>query len=510
MDPIVLLAVTVIAALGVGGGVGFLIQGFVNRKRMQAAQTEAAQVLKVAEERQKQLLLETKEEMVKLRSNLEAENRERRADLHRQERRLAQKEENLDRRLEGLERRDHNLANKERELESSKSQIESLRKKQAEQLEAISKMTTAEAKELLLKNLETELDRDFAKRIYEREQKLQEEANEKARKVIILAIQRVATDVVSENTISVVPLPNDEMKGRLIGREGRNIRALEAATGVELIIDDTPEAVTLSSFDPIRREVARIALNNLILDGRIHPARVEEIVEKAKAEVEGAVQKAGEEALYETGIAGLHPELVELVGQLKYRYSYGHNVLRHSIEVSLLAGIMAAELGADQQIVKLAGLLHDVGKAMTHEVEGPHAHIGGDIARKYGIPEAVIRGIEEHHADEGRVSTEGFLVAAADAISGARPGARRDSLEHYVKRLEALEEVANGFPGVEKSYAIQAGREVRIMVKPGEVDDIAASKLARDVAKKIEETLVYPGQIKVIVVRESRSVEYAR
>jgi len=508
-DPIVSLVVLV-TGLIVGGGIGFLVQGVVNNKRSKAAKEHADQLLSQAGERQKQLLQQAQDEASKVRNAAEAELRERRAEQNRRERRQAQKEEAVDRRLEALDRRERNITNRERESESIRGQIEELKQRQIQELETLARMSSAEAKEQLLQKLDAELDRDYAKRIYDKEQQLRDEANEKARKIITTAIQRLTTDVVSETTVTVVPLPNDEMKGRLIGREGRNIRALEAATGVDLIIDDTPEAVTLSCFDPVRREVARVALTNLIQDGRIHPARVEEMVEKAGQEVEEACIRAGQEAIFETGVTGIHPEIVKLLGRLKYRFSYGHNVLRHSIEVSLLAGMMAAEIGVDQQIVKAAGLLHDVGKALSHEVEGTHAHIGGDLARKYGIPEAVIRGIEEHHEDEGRTSVEGFLVAAADGISGARPGARKDSVEHYIKRLQALEEVASSFPGVQKSYAIQAGREVRIVVKPDEIDDTSAAKLARDVVKKIQDTLVYPGQIKVIVIRETRSIEYAR
>ena len=367
----------------------------------------------------------------------------------------------------------------------------------------------SDARDELMRRAESEIQYDLARLYRDMERRTKEEADQNARKVVTLAIHRLASDVVSENTTSVVPLPNDEMKGRLIGREGRNIRAIEAATGVDIIIDDTPEAVTVSCFDPIRREVAKIALAKLIQDGRITPPRVEEVVEKARKEVDEIIAREGERAVFEAGVRGMNPDLVRLLGQLKYRYSYGENVLQHSIEVSNLAGMMAGEIGANIEIAKLGGLLHDIGKALTHEVEGTHAEIGAELAAKYNIPEPVRRAIMEHH-DEDKGSIEAFLVSAADAISAARPGSRRDSLEHYTKRLEALEAVANSFPGIEKSYAIQAGREIRIMVKPESVDDIAAATLARNIVKKIEETLVYPGQIKVIVIREIRQIEYAR
>ena len=361
----------------------------------------------------------------------------------------------------------------------------------------------------LFNTVENELEHEAAKKIYEIEQRIRDDADMKARKAIALAIQRLTSDVVSETTVSVIPLPSDDMKGRLIGREGRNIRAIEQATGVDLIIDDTPEAVTISGYDPIRREVARLAITKLMLDGRIHPARIEEMVRKAQDEVDESVRKAGEEAVIESGVLGLSQEVVKTMGRLKYRYSYGQNVLKHSIEVAHLAGMMAAEIGADVRVCKAAGLLHDIGKALSHEVEGGHAEIGGEIARKYGIRPEIASAIEDHHTDD-RVNVEAFIVAAADAISGGRPGARRDSVEFYVKRLQGLEECANSFEGVEKSYAIQAGREVRIMVKPDKIDDVEAAKLAHDISKKIHDTMIYPGQIKVTVIRETRAVDYAK
>ncbi|MBI4308123.1 MAG: ribonuclease Y [Chloroflexi bacterium] len=507
---VVVGVLAVLAALAIGVVAGLFVRGRVLGKKLQAAKTEAGRVVEEAQNRKKEILLEAKDEGLRIKQAAEQESRERRLEVQRLERRIAQKEENLDRKLESLERRERGLQTKERELDTLRTELEELKKREVTQLEAISGLTTAEAKDMLLKKVEAEIDQEATRRLWEAEQRINEEAAQKARMVISEAIERLSTDVVSEATTTVVPLPSDDMKGRLIGREGRNIRALENATGVDLIIDDTPEAVTLSGFDPVRREIARVALVKLIQDGRIHPARVEEMVEKARKEVEEEMRRAGEEAVYNAGVSGMHPEVVKLLGRLRYRYSYGQNVLQHSVEVALLASMMAAELGAKVQVAKTAGLLHDLGKALTHEVEGGHAEIGGDIARKYGIPKEVIDTIEAHHHDKEHISVEGFLVNAADAISGARPGARRDSLEHYIKRLQALEEVATSFKGVEKAYAIQAGREVRIMVKPEEIDDAEALKLARDIVKKIEDNLVYPGQIKVTVIRETRAIEYAK
>ena len=394
-------------------------------------------------------------------------------------------------------------------METASQELNSLKQQQVKQLEEVARLTAAEAKEILFKKSEDQIKHELARRYRELEQEMKEDADQQARRIVTLAIQRLATDVVSEHTTSVVALPNDEMKGRLIGREGRNIKVLEALTGVDVIIDDTPEVVTISCFDPVRRETARLALQNLVQDGRIQPARIEDMVERAQKEMEETIQREGERAIFESGVTGLSPDLVKILGRLKYRYSYGENVLQHAVEVSLLSGMLAAEVGAKIDIAKAGGLLHDIGKAMTHEVDGPHAEIGAEIARKYGIHPEVHRAIMEHH-DEERGSVEAFLVATADAISASRPGARKETLEHYVKRLEALEGVANSFSGIEKSFAIQAGREVRIMVKPERVDDLASSTLARDIAKKIENDLVFPGQIKVTVIRETRTVEYAR
>lgn len=503
----------VVAAVGgfaLGGVVIFLVRQLLISRRIQAAKKEAEALLAEAQTKHKEALLEAKEEAIKIKSQVEAESRERRTELHRQERRISQKEENLEKKSEALERREHGLSTKEKEVEGLHAHLQDLKRKQIQQLELISGMSSAEAKELLAKALEDEVREDVSRRIREIEAQLKQEADERAREIMSLAIQRCATDVVSETTVSVVPLPSDEMKGRLIGREGRNIRALENATGVDLIIDDTPEAVTISSFDPVRRETARIALEKLILNGRIHPARIEEMVQKARGEVEATIQAEGEQAVHQTGVPGLNPELIKLLGRLKYRFSYGQNVLLHSIEVAHLAGMIAAELGARVDLAKRAGLLHDIGKAVDFQVEGPHAQIGANLVRQWDKSAEVVGAIAEHHGEAESMSVLGFIISAADAISGGRPGARRESLEQYLKRLESLENLADSFPGVEKSYAIQAGREIRIMVKPTEIDDLEAMRLARDIVKKIEETLAYPGQIKVTVIRETRAVDYAK
>jgi len=505
-----LLIYGVLGGLVVGGLITYLARGVLANRRVRSAEKEAGTLLADAKAQHKELLLEAKEEAIKIKSQAEAENRQRRSELHRQERRIAQKEENLDKKVEGIERRERGVITKEKEAEEVLAHIEELKKKEIQQLELISGISSEEAKKFLAEALEDEVRQDVSRRIREIEAQLKEEAAEKAREIITLAIQRCATDVVSETTVSVVPLPSDEMKGRLIGREGRNIRALESATGVDLIIDDTPEAVTISSFDPLRREVARLALERLILDGRIHPARIEEMVQKAKDEVEETIQTEGKKAVQQAGLAGLHPELVKLLGRLRYRYSYGQNVLLHSVEVAHLSGMIASEVGANVDLARRAGLLHDIGKAVDFQVEGSHAQIGADLVRQWEKSQEVTNAVAEHHGEAGSMSVLGFIVAAADGISGGRPGARRESLEQYLKRLEALENVANSFAGVEKSYAIQAGREIRIMVKPEEIDDLESLRLARDIVKRIEETLSYPGQIKVTVVRETRAVGYAK
>lgn len=501
------------AAVGgiVGGGIAVIIVWRkITGRRISAAQKEVEGLLAEAQTKHKETLLEAKEEGIKIKSQAEQEIRERRAELHRQERRISQKEENLDKKSESLERRERGIVNKEKETDSLRDQLQEIKQKQIQQLELISRISSEEAKELLIKAVEDEAKEDVSRRLREIEAQLKEESDERAQEILSEAIQRCATSVVSESTVSVVPLPNDEMKGRLIGREGRNIRALESATGVDLIIDDTPEAVTVSAFDPVRREIARLALERLIRDGRIHPARIEETVASAQDEVEATMQVEGEQAVHEAGVTGLHPELVKLLGRLKYRFSYGQNVLQHSIEVAHLAGMIAAELGVKIDTAKRAGLLHDLGKAVDFQVEGPHAKIGADIVKQWDKSPEVAAAAAEHHGEAGTTSVLGFIISAADAISGGRPGARRESLEHYLKRLEALESVANSFSGVDKSYAIQAGREIRIMVKPEEIDDLEALRLSRDIVKKIEETLEYPGQIKVTVIRETRSVDYAK
>jgi len=500
------------------GVIAFIAGYFLRRALAEAKITSAEEAArkiredadKAAEARKREAVLEAKEEVLKFRNEVEKEQRERRSELQRMERRLTQKEESLDRKIESIERKEEKLTHKESEIDNVRNQIEGLHAKQVAELERLSGLTSDEAREILLANIEEEIKHEAAMLIKEIENQAKEEGEKKAREIIAQSIQRCAADHVAETTVTVVALPNDEMKGRIIGREGRNIRTLETLTGIDLIIDDTPEAVILSGFDPIRREVARISLEKLILDGRIHPARIEEMVEKARKEVENSIREAGEQATFETNVHGLHPELVKLLGRLRYRTSYGQNVLRHSIEVSHLAGMMAAELGVDITLAKRAGLLHDVGKAIDHEMEGPHVVIGADLVKKYKESAAIIHAVAAHHGDEEPKTIEAVLVQAADAISAARPGARRETLESYIKRLEKLEAITNSFEGVEKSFAIQAGREVRVMVKPDKVDDLTAVRLVRDIAKKIEEELEYPGQIKVMVIRETRAVEYAK
>ncbi|WP_392486873.1 ribonuclease Y [Haloimpatiens sp. FM7315] len=465
---------------------------------------------KDAESAKKEAILEAKEEVHKLRNDLEKESRERRNEIQRLERRNIQREEALDKKGEVLEKKEEGINKKQQELDKTEQDIQNLYAEQRQELEKISSLTSEEAKEILLDETRKEVRHDLALMVKEEETRIKEESNKKSREIIAYAIQRCAADHVAETTVHVVSLPNDEMKGRIIGREGRNIRTLETLTGVDLIIDDTPEAVILSAFDPIRREVARIALEKLIVDGRIHPARIEEMVEKAKKEVENIIREEGEQATFETGIHGLHSELIRLLGRLKYRTSYGQNVLKHSMEVAYLAGLMASELGIDPSLAKRAGLLHDIGKAVDHEIEGPHAAIGAEVAKKYKESSIVVNAIEAHHGDVEPQSLEAVLVQAADAISAARPGARRETLEAYIKRLEKLEQIANECEGVEKSFAIQAGREIRIMVKPDEIDDVETVEVARNLAKRVEDELEYPGQIKINVIRETRAIEYAK
>lgn len=498
----------------IGFVLGFIGFAFYSRFRLQSAKEYARKIIadakKEVESIKREALLEAKEEALKVKNELERETRERRSDIQRLERRLLQKEESLDRKYEVLEKKEENLARRELEIEKLKVELEETHRKHRYELERISGLSSEDAKQLLLRDVEEEIQQEIAIKIRDLEAKAKEESDRKAREIISLAIQRCAADHVAEATVSVVELPNDEMKGRIIGREGRNIRALETLTGIDLIIDDTPEAVILSGFDPIRREVARLALEKLINDGRIHPARIEEMVEKAQKEVESIIKEEGERATFETGIHGIHPELIKLLGRLKYRTSYGQNVLKHSIEVSHLCGLIASELGADVILAKRAGLLHDIGKAINHEVEGPHVSIGAELAKKYRENHLVVNAIAAHHGDIEAASVEAVLVQACDAISAARPGARRETLESYIKRLEKLESIADSFEGVEKAYAIQAGREIRIMVRPDRIDDLQAVRVARDIVKKIEEELEYPGQIKVTVIRETRAVEYAK
>lgn len=510
---IIEIIIAIIAAI-IGIIAGYYIRRNIGERKINNAESLAEKILEDAhresDARSKELLLETKDEIHRLRENAEKENRDRRSELQRLEERILKREENIERKSSNIEKKESFVIKKTKELEQKENSVDELYNKQLEELERLSGLTSEEAKELLLNDVKKEITHEAAAIIREKENETKLNADKKAREIISTAIQRFAADHVAEATITVVSLPNDEMKGRIIGREGRNIRALETLTGIDLIIDDTPEAVVLSGFDPIRREVARIALERLIIDGRIHPARIEEMVEKAREEVNSIVIEEGEQAAFDTGIHGLHPELIKLIGRLKYRTSYGQNVLKHSIEVAHLAGMMAEELGANVNVAKRAGLLHDIGKAVDHEIEGPHVEIGVNLARRYNESEQVIHGIEAHHGDVEANTVEALLVKAADAISAARPGARRETLESYIKRLEKLEEIADSIDGVDQSFAIQAGREIRIMVKPDQVDESEATLIAREVTKKIESELDYPGQIKVNVIRETRAVEYAK
>ncbi len=489
---------------------GYLLNQYRSRSRLESAETEVRRLLEEAQTQSKELLLAAKDEAIRMRSQAEAEAKKKRLDLQKEEERLQRLREATDHKMERFERREHQLNKRQSRLDRMQNELEKLHQERTQELERVANLTTEEAKELLLQTVEEDARQDIARVIREVEARAHEEAERRAREIITLAIQRFASDEVAEATVSMVPLPTDEMKGRIIGRGGRNIRAIEKATGVDVVVDDTPEAVLLSCFDPVRREVARVALGKLILDGRIHPGRIEQIVEKSQEEVDAIIREEGEGAALEAGVAGLPPKLIELLGRLKFRTSYGQNVLAHSLETAHLAGMMAAELGANVELAKKGGLLHDIGKAVDHEVNGPHALIGADIARRLGMSEEVINCIAGHHGEEEHQCLEAILVEAADAISGARPGARRESLESYLKRVKALEEVADSFEGVDQAYAIQAGREIRIMVKPEQIDDLAAIQLSKSIARKVEETMEYPGQITVTVIRETRAIEHAK
>ena len=508
MESIIALLAALIG-LSVGAGAGFYGRRLVSARRINSAQVEADKIVEAARRGAQTLVIEAREETLHLRAEWEKEQRDHRSEFKRSERRLRKRDENLDKRAKNLERREQTIAQQEGHAQKIVDEIEDSKQQALAKLEEISELSFPQAKDLLMREAEEEIQHEIARRYRDIEVQAQEDAREVSSRILATSIQRMAADVVSEMTVTTVPLPNDDMKGRLIGREGRNIRAIEKNTGVDLIIDDTPEAVTLSCFDPVRREVARIAVTKLIADGRIHPARIEEMVSRSEKEVEKSIWSAGEEAIFDTGVRGMNPEIIKLLGRLKFRYSYGENVLQHSLEVSHIAGMIASEVGANIKVAKAGGLLHDIGKALTHEVEGPHAEIGAEIANKYNVAARVCACIAEHH-DDVMTSPEAFIVAAADAISAARPGARKDTVENYIKRLQALEDVASDFEGVERCFAIQAGREVRVMVRPDSIDDIMASKLARDIVKKVEDNLVYPGQIKVTVIRESRIIEYAR
>ena len=511
---IVLIVLALAVGIGVGIGVGIAIRKKIAEREIGSAEAEATRLINEAirsgESRKKEMLLEAKDEIHKSRTEYEKEVKERRAELSKQERRLEQKEATLDKKTDALERKDEELNNRLANVAKTQAEADEIKRQQSATLEKISGLTQEEARQFLLQSVENDVRHDAAMKIKEIETQIKDEAEEKAREIIATAIQRCAADHAAETTVSVVALPNDEMKGRIIGREGRNIRTLETITGVDLIIDDTPEAITVSSFDPVRREVARLALEKLIADGRIHPTRIEDMVEKARKEVDRTIREEGERACYETGIHNLNPELVKILGRQKYRTSYGQNVLNHSIEVAHIAGLMAAELGVDVATAKRAGLLHDLGKAIDHEVEGSHVQLGADLAKKYKENPVVINAIEAHHGDVEPKTVIAVLIQAADAVSAARPGARRENVENYIRRLQKLEELTCSYPGVDKAYAIQAGREVRIMVKPEVVTEDNMILLARDIAKKIEAELEYPGQIKVNVIRETKAVEYAK
>lgn len=505
----------------VGGAAGVVAMYVLFRPRVQdqqsRAEAEARLIVDTAQSQSREIVLQAQAEALKARNEAEAEAKNARQALHKQEERIQQQEERLarsqekaDRKLDDLERRERGISQRERHIERLHREAEELRQRQVVELERVAALSNEEARGIILQRVEATAREDAAKLMRQIEQEAKDEADKRAKKIVSIAIQRLASEYVAELTVTTVPLPSEELKGRIIGREGRNIRAFEQITGVDIIVDDTPEAVALSCHDPVRREVARLSLTKLLKDGRIHPARIEEVVEKTRQEIETVIREEGERVVFEAGIQGLHPDLVKILGRLKYRTSYGQNVLQHSLECALLAGTMASELGANVQVAKTAALLHDIGKAVDHEVQGPHALIGADIARRLGRSAAIVHAIAAHHFEEEPLTVEAFIVAAADAMSGGRPGARRETLDLYIKRLEALETVATSFPGVQRAFAIQAGREVRVMVQPDSIDDLGSMTLARNVAKKIEESLQYPGQIKVTVIRETRAVDYAR
>jgi ribonuclease Y len=521
MDTVIIIVLTALLAVGLTFFATYFYLDKRSNSRVRLAQDEADKILEEAETKRRDAAIAAKDDSIRLRAELDRELTQRRKEIERIENRIEQKEENIDRKSAANDQREQAIKLRENEVQQAREaweqtrtrqqqELEEARGRHLQELERIAGLSADDAKQQLVHEVENEARAMAARRLHEIESELNEEADKRSRKILATTIQRIATDYVAESTISVVPLPSDEMKGRIIGREGRNIRALEQATGVDLIVDDTPEVITVSGFDPVRREVARRALQKLLQDGRIHPARIEEVVAKVRLELDQTMREEGEKVAYEANVVGLHPDLIKLLGRLKFRTSYGQNVLHHSLEVSQIASALAAELGADVNVCKTAGLLHDIGKAVDHEVEGPHALIGGEIARRLGRSAKIVHAIAAHHGEEEPATVEAFIVATADAISGARPGARREMVETYIKRLEALEGVANSFDGVEKSFAIQAGREVRILVSPTSLDDLGATRLARDVVKKIEETLEYPGQIKVTVIRETRAVDYAR
>lgn len=506
----ILIVIVGLACLLIGAAVGFIARRRSDGTSLQQAEEQASRLLAEAETRQKELLLAAKDEQLSLRNQLEVELKDRRAEAARVEQRLAQKEENLDRKVESFERREQGLRDREASIETLRSEAEEIRQRQATELERVSNLTVDEARAQLLTAIEVEVRDEGSRRVREMEKEVEATAGIRARKILATAIQRYTSEVTAENTVSVVQIPSDDMKGRIIGREGRNIRAIEAATGVDLIIDDTPDAVTVSAFDPVRREIARQALSTLVHDGRIHPTRIEEAVNKARRDVEATMHDAADAAAVEAGVLNLHPEVLKVFGRLRYRTSYGQNVMRHCIETGHIAAMIAREIGADVDVARAGGFLHDLGKAVDHEVEGTHAIIGADIARRFKVKDAIAHCIEAHHEEVEPRTVEAVIVMMADAISGGRPGARRESLEAYIKRLETLENIAKGHKGVESAFAIQAGREVRIIVKPEQIDDLEAMRIARDVSQQIEETMEYPGQIKVTVVRETRATEYAR